>query len=1254
MERQSNRAPRLRAGALGFGLALAACLPSAHADDLDMAQRPLILGDDAVPGNLFLVPSIEWPTMNSIANIGDYSSDTSYIGYFNPQRCYTYEFDDAADEDELDSGNSDNHWAPADPAVDRECSGTGDGQWSGNFLNWAATQTIDPFRLALMGGYRHRDTPDETWLQKARHDGQGNQYPNRVISDSNVIEGATPFNASELEIEIDGLSNNSRRSPMRFWLDGSGGAEQEYDPDETGDSFGGERIADVRVSVCHDDGLMREDLCVEYDEGYKPEGLVQEFADVDNEEGTLRYSLFTYLNDSDRERDGGVLRTPKKFVGPERLDPDTGEAESNPAREWDPETGVLLDNPDDEIANATESTYGVDIERSGLVHYLGAAGQTNTNDYKSTDPVSELYYAATRYLRDRGPVEAYQELPGNTGADVEQALDDFAVAHREEDWEDPVGQFSCAPNAALTIMDVFTHRDKNLPGNRPANGFDRGDEPDYWDELEEDHDETGLDAVEATNRIGIIDESIGTNSLGESVFTGRQNSAMLAGLAYEMHTRDQRPDLPGTQTMSTYVVDVVENQALEAPQNNVAYLAAKYGGFQVPPDFDVDGREDALPEGWWSDGDIASVPDSGTTFTQPRNYYVANEARRMVESLREAFQAAASEETGSSTAVAANSTQTESDSLIFQARFDSSDWSGEILALPVDEDDGSVDTGDVAWLGSNGIPSPGSRDVFSIDDSGDGQAVSALSDLTADQQAALNNDEDLFDYLLLGEQAAEIRNGGSFRDRPRTVLGDIVNSEPFVTFGGNFGYSVLPGDEGDEYPAFLNDKEDDDDMLYVGANDGLLHAYNAEDGGGGESFAYAPDAAFDEMDRLGDPNYDHRFYVDGTVRVADAWHGSADGWKKTLVASTGAGSKTVFALDVTDAGGGGFGSGDVLWELDNEDEGGLGHVLGNIDVVRFNDGTWAAVFGNGYNSDDHEARLFIVPVDDPQNPIVLETGEGSEGDPNGLGGVSTVDLDGNGVVDVVYAGDLHGNMWRFDVESADSDSWGSDLLFEARGPTSERQPITGAPKVVPHSDPDVDMNVLFGTGQFFAEGDGTVGGDPDVNSFYAVQDDGSGDTVARSDLVEQEITGEEVAPDPPTRTLTDNAVAAGDDGWFVDLESPNFGEEGERVVETPRVIGQRVFFLSQIPESGICSFGGRSWLMEMDAESGGRTPTTLVDDDSDKGGVGFDQLASGLTVLSRGEQATFYTSLGDGSIETVDIPNPGSGRTGRQSWRQLR
>jgi type IV pilus assembly protein PilY1 len=1311
----------LGATAIGLICGFSGIAVAQSGNDIPIAEKPLVLGTEA-PGNLFLVPSIEWPTMNTVANFGSFDPDEEYVGYFNSENCYEYQYSLVETE---------RHWDPVSNTTNNNASDfacTGNDEWSGNFLNWAATQNIDPFRRALMGGYRFKDTVSETWLQKAKHTGQGGtaQYPDRSISDSSVVEAVTPFdNASSIHVRVEGIGNSHPddasgnpdtdrvTSPMRFWLNGTGdrGCAVPYNPNgntaqqwvnQCGDPNNNNAQAretldaQVRVEVCNPNagGSIDQDLCREYPNGnYKPEGLIQEFARLDNDEGTLRYSLFTYLNDSDNLRDGGVMRARQKYVGPQKTNPETGATVSNSDnQEWDENTGVLKDNPDSSDEDATSSRFSsISLDRSGLINYLGAAGQMNTHSYKSKDPVSELYYQASRYMRGLEPVSAYNEIPrpGQSLSDenVSKQLDGFPVI---KDWDDPLEDYACAANAAVTIGDVFTHHDKNLPGNPSGAPGSRNTEPNYWSELATDENDNGIDVISLTNQIGTIQPGIG-NSLGErNSFTGRENSAYIAGLAYDLHTRDQRTgqNMIGDQTLETFAVDVVENQRLEPENDNQYYLAAKFGGFEIRAlsgvggldDFDPMQRTSDLPDAAWTDGD--SVSAGGRTYNKkPRNFFLANQPEQVADSLRKAFTALAQEASGSSASVAANSTSAGTDSLIYQAQFDSSDWTGNVFAYNINSD-GTL--GGQAWGGGVTIPDPDNRTVYALDSNDDANELTRdqgnmPQGLKTTQQNALDtsgqnlpgDDGERADYLFFGASYPE------FRNRSTPPMGDIVNSNPSVATGGNFGYSVLPGNAGSSYNSFLSDKRSKDEVLFVGANDGMLHAFDADKNGGEENYAVVPNQVIGDMPALSDPDYSHQKYVDGPVTVADAYWNSS--WGEAVIASTGGGPKsgepTVFAMDVTRTS---SSAPEALWQLTGADSSNLGHVLENMDIVRMSSGNFAAVFGNGYNSDNGGASLFIVPLKDnldfSDDATVITTGAtpSAGGEKNGLGGVSTVDVEGDGIVEYVYAGDLQGNMWRFDVSSSSPSDWTNSAnitkVFEAEDSNGNTQPITAAPRVTTHPDADVKFNVLFGTGRFFGENDNTIGSSPTVQSFYSLQDDlsvpGSGNLISgRGSLTEREILSQTTTDNKPDRRKLSDDSTPTQEGWYIDLEFTTSqstkeptGPQGERVVDTPVLVGNRVFFSTQIPETGVCSFGGNSWLMEMNAHTGGRTDTQIlggVNDPAVFGGARDDQMTFGGTVVGAGDMASIYRSGGGGNPLVTQTPQTGSKLTGRQSWRQL-
>ena len=297
---------------------------------------------------------------------------------------------------------------------------------------------------------------------------------------------------------------------------------------------------------------------------------------------------------------------------------------------------------------------------------------------------------------------------------------------------------------------------------------------------------------------------------------------------------------------------------------------------------------------------------------------------------------------------------------------------------------------------------------------------------------------------LRGDNSNEELNGGTLRDR-YSKLGDIVHSSPIFENG----------------------------VLYTGGNDGMLHAFAAADDepsagavGGEELFAYVPNLVFDHLSDLTDPDYTHKYYVDLTVSVESGVniHGSIGTPVSTtlLVGGLGKGGRGYFALDVTDAAtiaNEAALAGKVMWEFPSGTDNDMGYTYSKPAIVESYDSSvgsngWIVIFGNGYNSPSGKAVLYIV---NPENGNVIEKIDTAVAGCNGLSTPVPVDVDYDDKVDYVYAGDLRGNMWKFDLTDPDHTNWeiafydGADQpLFTARGPGGTTQPITAKPDVMYH------------------------------------------------------------------------------------------------------------------------------------------------------------------------------------------------------------
>lgn len=1257
----------------------ATLLIAGGAANAQVAQQPLFLGGGDVPGNLVLVPSVEWPTITSVSSINEYSRTETFLGYFDPDKCYLYSYS---------STEANRHFYPNRFSPTRECDGSN--EWAGNFLNWAATQTIDPFRSVLTGGLRVVDTPTETWLEKARHTGQGGTgiYPDRRLpasgNDINLVRDSMPFGEQWVRMRIQGLGNKMR---FRIEDDDTGEALESYQPGDNDDDNAYE--VSIRVKVCVP-GLL-ETNCRAYSSGFKPEGVIQENADQ------LRYSIFGYLNDPNYWRDGGVLRAQQKFVGPKMIVPGTGEA-VNPNKEWDEVTGVLIRNPNPSDASATAAAHSITIQDSGVINYLNKFGQMTSNNHKSYDPVSELYYTALRYLKNQGNVATYSAIPGNTGIGAVQAADGFPVI---TNWDDPI-QYACQKNVLLGIGDIYTHRDKNLPGTTNGNQ-EPGPPP--------------IDtSVNVSTQLGQVAGMEGFTI--NTPFTGRENSAYMVGLAWDAHTRDLRPtdpNMPGIQTASTHWVDVLEGLSLEDEDENQYYLTAKYGGFEKPDDFDPDTHTGALPQAWWNTtgqtittfGPRASP--AGHVMPRPDNYYVAGSSVQMVQSLQTAFANIAAEVRSSASAVAANSTRLGADTAVYQAAFDSANWSGELKAFRINTD-GTINTTPV-WSAASRLDakselSLNSRKIFTVapPTSGGGGSMIAdtgvdftWTDLTVAQRDSLrqvlgagplvSNSEGQDRLAFLRGSRLLEQPSGLMRQRD-SRLGDISNSDPQLMGHQDFGYGLLDQSVafnglgiGADYLTFRSSAAyiARPPVLIVGANDGMLHGFDANlsGTGGDELFAFIPNSVFDNLYELTLPAYSHRFYVDGAPRVADAYFSSA--WHSVAVGATGAGGKSVFALDVTNPTT--MSTSNVMWEFSHPD---LGYTIGQPAITPLPNGKFGVVISSGYETGSADGSIWVLDIAD--GSIIHKFTLPNSGD---VGAPLVVDLDGDRVADRIYAGDSDGNLWRLDMTGALPSAWGAPAsltssgdaipLFIALDGNGVRQAIT-APLASAFNDNGLHT-IFFGTGSFYRLNDNVVPPNPDVDSFYAVIDRGA-QINGRSNLMEQSILAEVSAGSFKVRAVTANMLTTLQDGWFMDMEWPTAfggpGPAGERVVSRAIVRGDRVIFATVIPNPDPCSFGGDSWIMELNAFNGGRLDYAVFDLDedgefnSDDWVTVTDENGATVTVPASGiapdigivKTPAVITGVGDNDDEVkvlsgssgqlIRISERGAIEVGRQSWRQLR
>lgn len=655
-------------------------------------------------------------------------------------------------------------------------------------------------------------------------------------------------------------------------------------------------------------------------------------------------------------------------------------------------------------------------------------------------------------------------------------------------------------------------------------------------------------------------------------------------------------------------------------------------------------------------------------------FFSAQDPQAFANALSETLSSIASR-VGSNTAAVPNARRFDDETLVYDAFYSSADWSGKLLAKRPLQTSAGITFSQVWDAGS--LLTANGRRLFShtgvsATDSGVALAWDSLSN---EMRAHFNNNQVLFDYLM-GVKSNEAPAGLKYRARS-TLLGDIVNSTLVIANKQDWGYEGrVPKPGAQTYNAFVASKASRAPTLFVGANDGFLHAFNANNGQ--ELFAYMPNAVLPNVKQLAASDYSHRYFVDGKLRVRDAVLNGQ--WSSVLLGTLGAGGKSVFALDVTDTSAAGFTASKILWEI--KDDADLGFNYSEPLVGRMKDGEWVAIFGNGHGSSNDDSVLFIVDLESGAvNKVRAGTKTGGLSSPSF---VYATDSDGNIFVEEVFAGDLNGNLWKFNLKSNGSgaDDFEVSLksggkpqpLYVAADSAGKRQPITVKPEIAAHPQEGVDGNIiLFGTGRMYSVGDVS---DTSTQTLYGIWDkkaaNESSAFTGRSELDKRSILFEGDAFDRQVRVIdapVDEIDWGSKRGWLLDLTSPVAGAQGERVIFSPRILLNRLVVQTAIPSGDPCLGGGSGWTLVLDIASGGRLNYTLFDlnqdgkfDEKDRVKVGDVPLDISGIGTSGGIPAGGYDLLdnnkywlcrGTGVDDCIPAANTLNIIEGRQSWNQL-
>lgn len=547
---------------------------------------------------------------------------------------------------------------------------------------------------------------------------------------------------------------------------------------------------------------------------------------------------------------------------------------------------------------------------------------------------------------------------------------------------------------------------------------------------------------------------------------------------------------------------------------------------------------------------------------------------------------------------------------------------------------------------------------------------------------------------LRGDKTYEGEAASQLRQRT-TVLGDFLTSEPKIVSGARYLEAFSNRLEANSaYTTYMSNIKGRRGQLYIGGNDGMLHAFDTATGV--EKFAFIPTAVFKKLNKLTGNKYNHEYYVDGTPVIADVYDSTLKIWRTILVGTLRAGGKGMFALDITDPD-----NIKLLWELDDSNFPSnlvvkLGYSFPQPTVARLHNGRWAVVTGNGYKSDGANNGASALYIIDALTGTMLKSLEvqSPKGGENGLSTPRLADYDGDGIADYAYAGDLHGNLWRFDLFGDNASttrdpnqgpvygnknsttingfkvSYGGKPMFTATSTAgSKPQPITSAPSLVRHPTRKGYI-VTFGTGKYFEIGDKT-GEETYAQSVYGIWDmktkaeSTSEDIINRNQLTAQTITsqttgvGQESGKEREARIISnipvewytgfDSTKPVNKRGWRLDLQVGN-KLEGEMMIENISTLGAMLLLKTLVPNDDPCANGATNWSYAINPATGGRTIHHAFDTRASSNTIvsAIKFGSEGAVSISQSEKGFRLDESGDQEPIT---PPPES--IGRQSWRMV-
>ncbi|MEH6445670.1 MAG: PilC/PilY family type IV pilus protein [Oceanospirillaceae bacterium] len=686
------------------------------------------------------------------------------------------------------------------------------------------------------------------------------------------------------------------------------------------------------------------------------------------------------------------------------------------------------------------------------------------------------------------------------------------------------------------------------------------------------------------------------------------------------------------------------------------------------------------------------------------HYYSANNKAELKQAFADAIDQI-SDENQSSAEPTTNSDLYSNNLRLFQTRFTNTKWTGELLSYQIEALTNKLVRN---WIAPASFPASWGNRV--VDAGINGGVPLKWGKLTSAQKNAwFGGTQDVHKQRLnyiRGKTASQI-GSSNYRIR-ESLMGDIVNSSPAYV-GPPEATAYQYSDLKTSYASFVTTRAQRDAMIYVGANDGMLHGFDLT---GQEKVAFVPSKVMPNLAELSASDYRHKFYVDGAPLVANVYAPFVNGvksWRTVLVGGLRRGGQGIYALDITDParfvnGGNSVDNArarqTLLWEFSDDEtlaaasttdkytgDKDLGYSYSQPQILRLNDGEFYVVLGSGYNnteSDGHQsttgdAVLYLLNVVTGAVEKKISTGYGAAEDPargllgNGLATVTGFDagelqsdgtIQGNedGKIDYVYAGDLFGNVWKFNLASADPQDWNyvaekkldNSLnpnrnpikLFSAKDVNNKVQAITV--QLQAHKLQDGEVMIYFGTGKLLENADTKAINvvSRSGNTFYGIVDKNT-EITGRSELLEQKITYQEEDAGQEQREVTSH-IRVNQKGWYIDLQKPTYDsnnvlsyeQEGEQVIVTARVENNVVFFVTRFADQDVCLLPERKdFLMTLGVRSGAALNYIIIDTDGngvidDNDNTRFGNKANSSAVSGRtgyGSQLPIIVQTGEGT-----------------------